>query len=83
MGWAVNATLRSLYPKARPGTHCTGGWVGPRPVLEGAEHLATTGIRAPDGPARSESLNQLSYPAPVENSWKTELYFPVASPYCQ
>jgi len=26
-----NSTLSSgrLYPRERPGTHCTGGWVGP------------------------------------------------------
>ena len=22
----------ALYPRERPGTHCTGGWVGPRAV---------------------------------------------------
>ena len=30
MGWVVNATPRPLYPLERPGTHCIGGWVGPR-----------------------------------------------------
>jgi hypothetical protein len=30
MGWVVNATPRPLYPRERPGTHFTGGWVGPR-----------------------------------------------------
>ena len=24
-----------LYPRERPGTHCTGGWVGPRAGLDG------------------------------------------------
>ena len=24
----------ALYPRERPGTHCTGGWVGPRAVLD-------------------------------------------------
>ena len=28
--WVVNVTPRPLYPRQRPGTHCTGGWVGPR-----------------------------------------------------
>ena len=23
MGWVVNASARSLYPRERPGTHCT------------------------------------------------------------
>ena len=35
MGWVVNATPRPLYPRERPATHCTGGWVGPRAVLDG------------------------------------------------
>jgi len=34
MGWVVNATPRPLYPRERPGTHRTGGWVGPRAVLD-------------------------------------------------
>ena len=33
-GVVVNATPWALYPQERPGTHCTGGWVGPRAVLE-------------------------------------------------
>ena len=28
-------TLAELYPQERPGTHCTGGWVGPRAGLDG------------------------------------------------
>jgi hypothetical protein len=27
MVFLVNATLRPLYPRERPGTHCIGGWV--------------------------------------------------------
>ena len=39
--WVVNATPRPLYPRERPGTHCTGGWMGlTRLVLLGAENLA-------------------------------------------
>ena len=36
----------------------------PGPVWTGAKKLATTGIRSPDRPARSESLYWLSYPGP-------------------
>jgi hypothetical protein len=32
---AVNTTPRLLYPWERPGTHCIGGWVGPRAGLDG------------------------------------------------
>ena len=34
-GWVVCATPRPLYPRERTGTHCKGGWVGPRAGLEG------------------------------------------------
>ena len=33
--WVVNATPRPLYLREGPGTLCTGGWVGPRAVLDG------------------------------------------------
>jgi hypothetical protein len=33
MEWVVKATPRPLYPLERPGTHCTGGWMGPRADL--------------------------------------------------
>jgi hypothetical protein len=36
-GWTVSTTPRPLYPRERPGTHCTGGWVGPRAGLEAYE----------------------------------------------
>ena len=35
MGWVVNATTRPHYSQERPGTHCTGGWVGHRAGLDG------------------------------------------------
>jgi len=35
LGWVVNVTPWQLYPLERPGTHCTGGWVGPRAGLDG------------------------------------------------
>jgi hypothetical protein len=34
-GRVVNATPRPFYPRKKPGTHCIGGWVGPRAGLEG------------------------------------------------
>ena len=36
----------------------------PGPVWTGAENLASTGIRSPDRPSRSESLYRLRYPGP-------------------
>jgi hypothetical protein len=37
MGWLVKATLRPLYPRERPGTRYTGGWVGPMAGLDVCE----------------------------------------------
>ena len=44
MGWVVNATPRSLYPRERPGTHFTGGWVGPRAGLDGRKISSPPGF---------------------------------------
>jgi hypothetical protein len=49
-----------------PGTHCTGGWVGPRAGLDTEEIISPLpGIepRLPGHPARSQTLYLLSYPA--------------------
>ena len=64
MGWVVNATPGPRHPRERPGTHCTGGWVGPGSVWMGAENLASSGIRSPDRPACSELLYRLINPGP-------------------
>jgi hypothetical protein len=61
--WVVSTTPRPLYPQEIPGTHCTGGWVGPRAGLDVCEKSCPTGIRSPDHPARSQSLYRLCYPA--------------------
>ena len=63
-GWVVSsAPPAALYPRERPNTHCTGGWVSPRAGLGSAENLAATGIRSLDRPACSQSLYWLHYPA--------------------
>jgi hypothetical protein len=33
-----------LYPRERPGTHCTGGWVGPRAGLDGRNNSSPPGF---------------------------------------
>ena len=63
MGWVVNATPPSIYPRETSGTHCRGGLVGHASIWTGAENLAPTSIRSPDRPARSLSLYRLSYPS--------------------
>ena len=62
----VNAT-----PRKRTGTHCIGGWVGPR---AGLENLDRTGIRSPERPDLSESLYRLSHPGPKRNPTGTPKY---------
>jgi hypothetical protein len=59
--WSASHPGR-LYPRERPGIHCTGGWVGPRAGLVRCGKSRSTGIRSPHLPARSESLYRLSYP---------------------
>jgi hypothetical protein len=59
--WSTSGPGR-LYPRDRPGTHCTGGWLGHRTGLDRCGKSRPTGIRSPDLPARSEPLYRLSYP---------------------
>jgi hypothetical protein len=74
MGWVVNAKPRSLYPRERPGTHCRGGWVGPK---AGLDRCGKSRLRSPDRPARSESLYRLSYPGPQVGNRNSQIYVPV------
>jgi len=46
-GWVVSSTFRPHFTSGKkPGTHFTGGWVGPRAGLDRAENLVPTGIRS-------------------------------------
>jgi hypothetical protein len=71
-GWVFSTTPRPLYPRERPGTHCTGGWVGPRAGLD------VCGIRSPDRPARSQSLTELS--GPLECVGYESIFLPSKQP---
>jgi len=52
----------ALYPRERPGTHCTGGWVGPRAGLDGRK-ISSPPVFDP-GPSTPQSVAiRLSYPA--------------------
>ena len=59
----------ALYPPERPGTHSTGGWVGPRGSLEGGKSRPHRDS-IPDRPACSQSLYQLSYPVHKYEKYK-------------
>jgi hypothetical protein len=61
----VSTTPRPLYPRDRPGTHCTGGWVGPRAGLDIYEKSRPHRIRSTDRPASNQSLYRLSYRAQI------------------
>jgi hypothetical protein len=80
MGWVVNITPRPLCPKERPGTHCIGGWVGPRAGLDRwGKSRPPIGIWSQDRPARNESLYRLSYPSVLQYKIQpimTLQYFP-------
>jgi hypothetical protein len=63
--WVVSFTALPLYPRENsPGTHWIGGWVSPRDGLDAAEKRKILHFREsnPCSPARSPSLNRLSYP---------------------
>ena len=62
--WSAARPDRNLPPK-RPGPHFTGGWVGPRAVLDGAENLVPIRIRCTDRPARSSVAIPTELPAPL------------------
>jgi len=62
-GWGVSVTPRPLFTPGKDPVPIVqeAGWA-PGPVWTSAENLASTGIRSPDHPARSQSLYWLSYP---------------------
>jgi hypothetical protein len=43
-----------LYPRERPGTHCTRGWVGPRAGLDGRKISSPPGFDP--GPSSPQSV---------------------------
>jgi len=51
----------ALYPRERPGTHYTEGWVGPRAGLDGRK-ISSPPSSIPDSPAHCQSLCRLNYP---------------------
>ena len=52
----------ALYPRERPVTHFTGGWVGPVAGLDGRKISSPPGFD-PGPPALAQSLYRLSYRA--------------------
>jgi hypothetical protein len=56
------------YPRDRPGTHCTGGWVGLRAALDMCGNSSPHLDSIPGASRRRQSLYQLFYPA-HKNIW--------------
>jgi len=63
-GWVVSSTLRPYFTRGRPGTHFTGGWMGPRASVDGRKSRPHRDS-IPDRPARSQALYRLSYAAHI------------------
>jgi hypothetical protein len=62
--WSASRPGRFTPRERAPGTHCIGGWVGPRAVLDAVVKRKIPSPRRksnPDRPARSPALYQLSY----------------------
>jgi len=55
----------TLYPRDRPGTHFTGGWVGPQARSGRAENIVPTGFRSRTATARSSVTIQTELPGPL------------------
>ena len=70
-GWLVSTTPRPLYPRERPGTCCTGGWVGPRAGLDGCgkSRPHRDSIPGPSSPWRVAIPTVLSRPIIVIVQW--------------
>ena len=55
-------TPAALYPRERPGTHFTGGWVGPRAGLDGRKISSPPGFDTGAVQPVAQSLYRLTRP---------------------
>ena len=67
--WVVNATVRPLYPRERPATHCIGGCVRPRAGLDrcAKSRRYRDPIPGPSSPQRDAIPTALSRGVYAEN----------------
>ena len=79
MGWVVNATPWPLYPQERPSTHCTRGWVGPRPGLDGCRKTR----HHQDSIPGLSSLQLVAVPAELSRPIHNNRLFDEVHPYYQ
>ena len=68
-GWSAQRPGR-FTPGERPGTHCTGGWVGPRTGLDGCRKSRRhrDSIPGPSSPQRVATPAELSRPIRCQES---------------
>jgi len=64
MGWRISPTPRPPLSPARPGTHCTWGWVGPRAGLDRCGKSRPHRDSIQDHPARSSVAIPTELPGP-------------------
>jgi hypothetical protein len=80
MGWAVNATPRTFYPREKSGIHCIGDWVRPSGLSGRVRKISPSPEFDPRTvQSGSESLYRQSYPGP-NFLWKP-LQFINRTPY--
>ena len=76
MRWVVNATLRPLYPRKRPGTRCIGCWADPRAVLDRCgKYRPPLGLDVQTGQSVASRCTDFVIPAPFLNVWGGLKYF--------
>ena len=77
MGWVINVTPRPLYARERPGTPCTGRWVGPKAGLDGCGKSRPPPVFDPRTFQPVVSCTDWANPAPIRaTNWnKIKLCF--------
>jgi hypothetical protein len=71
----VNATPRPLYPRDRPSTNCTGGWMGSTAGLDGCGKTRPQRdlFPGPSSPQRVAIPTELSCPPGCQHGWLRKL----------
>ena len=64
----------ALYFRERPGTHFTGGWMGPRAGLDGRKISSPPGFHPRTVQPVAQSLYRLSYPAHTNTHKHTHIH---------
>jgi len=74
-----------LYPQERPGTHCIGGWMGPRASLDrrGKSYPHRDSIPRPSSPWRVTIPTELTRPTcAIIHSMQTEIKLSSHTSFC-